>query len=164
VSSRSLVLFEPAPVVKSGGDTGDAALVARVRRADTRAFGDIYRRHVAVVNAAVLARVPPADAPDLVQEVFAAALRRIDTLREPDNIAGFLLGIARRLTASYWRGRRPTEPLDEQRPAPGRATEDATLAAQVLAKIRELPDTYRIPLILRLVDEMTGPRSPSGPA
>lgn len=137
-------------------DASDAELVARARRDDRRAFADLYRRHVAVVNAAVLARVPPKDAPDLVQDVFAAALRRIDTVREPDNFAGFLIGIARRVTASYWRSARPTEALDGNQIIRGEA-ESTTFVNQVLARIRELPEAYRLPLILRLVEDMTGP-------
>lgn len=139
------------------GDTSDASLVARVRRRDRQAFAEIYQRYAPVVNAAVLSRVPPADAPDLVQDVFAAALRQIDAIREPDKLPGFLLGIARRITAGYWRSHRPTDELDDQHPARGKSAERSTLANQVLAKIRELPEAYRLPLVLRLVEDMTGP-------
>lgn len=134
----------------------DANLVAAAARGDRRACETIYERHVHLVNAAVLSRVPPSDAPDIVQEVFAAAFRRLDTVRDHDKLSGFLLGIARRQTAGYWRRKRPTEPLGEETAMPGHA-DDKTLANQVLRHIRELPEAYRLPLVLRLVEDMTGP-------
>lgn len=144
-------------MTKPEGDLTDAALVARARRSDREAFADLYRRHVALVNAAVLSRVPPADAPDLVQDVFTAALRRLDTLRDPDKLAGFLLGIARRITAGYWRSHKDTEPLGDHNPPAAGTAETSALANQVLARVRALPEAYRLPLILRLVEDLTGP-------
>jgi RNA polymerase sigma-70 factor (ECF subfamily) len=155
--SGSLAIPEPALTASADDlDPTDAELVAAAAGGDRQAFAELYRRHVAVVNAAVLSRVPPADAPDLVQEVFVAALRRIDTVREPDRFAGFLVGISRRLSAGYWRSKRPSETLDETAGHRGRV-ETATLTQQVLARIRQLPEAYRVPLILRLVEDMTGP-------
>jgi RNA polymerase sigma-70 factor (ECF subfamily) len=157
VSGSSLAIPEPALSASADDlDPTDTELVAAAAGGDRQAFAELYRRHVAVVNAAVLSRVPPADAPDLVQEVFVAALRRIDTVREPDRFAGFLVGISRRLSAGYWRSKRPSETLDETVGHRGRV-ETATLTQQVLARIRQLPEAYRVPLILRLVEDMTGP-------
>lgn len=157
MSGSSLAIPEPALSASADDlDPTDTELVAAAAGGDRQAFAELYRRHVAVVNAAVLSRVPPADAPDLVQEVFVAALRRIDTVREPDRFAGFLVGISRRLSAGYWRSKRPSETLDETVGHRGRV-ETATLTQQVLARIRQLPEAYRVPLILRLVEDMTGP-------
>ncbi len=156
-SSLALVPAEAKSLTSSAAENPDRRLALDARRGDREAFASLYNRHKKVVNAVSLARVPIGDAADLVQEVFAAALRRIDTVREPEKIAGFLVGLARRIAAGYWRNRRPTEELGDADIAVAEDASDKTLAGQVLSHIRELPEAYRLPLILRLVEDMTGP-------
>jgi RNA polymerase sigma-70 factor (ECF subfamily) len=63
--------------------------------------------------------------------------------------------IARHRAVDHFRRVRETAPLDSVEPAtPRGAAPDAFL---VLEGIRSLPEAYREPLILRLVEGMTGP-------
>ena len=59
----------------------DAQLVIAARNGDRAAFGQIYRRYRRMVHGILLARVPPDEVDDLVQDVFLLALRRLGALR-----------------------------------------------------------------------------------
>ena len=128
-------------------------LVARARRGDRKAFGELYSRFHRAVHGVVLARVSYGEAADLVQDVFATALSRIGQLAEVEAFPGWLMAIARNRAIDHVRGKKPSEELAEiPVPAP-RAAE----VAQVLAALRALPETYQETLILRLVEGLTGP-------
>jgi RNA polymerase sigma-70 factor (ECF subfamily) len=133
------------------------ALVRAARAGDRDAFGALYRLYGAMVHGVCLARVPSADAPDLVQEVFILALRRLSQLRDDAAFGGWLAALARHAAADFHRSparRGPTAEL----PAHLAATERADGGAEyVLEAIRGLPEAYRETLMLRLVEGMTGP-------
>jgi RNA polymerase sigma-70 factor, ECF subfamily len=61
---------------------GDDSLVSAARAGDRAAFGRLYDRYARMVHGILLARVPPREVDDLVQEVFLAAMRQLHTLRE----------------------------------------------------------------------------------
>lgn len=85
-------------------DADDAALVARARAGDGRAFEALYRRYARPVAAAVADRVHgPEDRADAVQEAFAHAFRHLDQLREPDRFKSWLYSIARNAAAHQGR-------------------------------------------------------------
>lgn len=140
----------------------DASLAERARSGDRAAFRQLYERYAAMVNALALVYAPPADAEDLVQQVFFAAWRGLDRLRELDKLGPWLAGIARVL-ARRRRERAPlaTTELGEELVA----REDAQLAAlesaeqshAILAQLRALPEAYRETLALRLVEGLDGP-------
>ena len=102
----------------------------------------------------LLARVPQSDVADLVHDVFLSALRRLHTLRDNGAFGGWLAMIARNRATDYHR--RSTEttevPQTLSRDDPPQAEAHAVLQA-----IRSLPEAYKEPLILRLVEGMTGP-------
>jgi RNA polymerase sigma-70 factor (ECF subfamily) len=127
-------------------------LVAQACQGDRKAFGLLHERYAPTVHAVLLARVPPQEAEDLVQEVFAKALAHIAAVRDPDAVGGWLCALARNLAADYHRARRPA-PL----PADLAGPPDVAAAADALAAIRELPATYAETLMMRLVEGMTGP-------
>ncbi len=79
-----------------GATASDLELVGRVRDGDVTAFAELYGAHVASVRSQVGRQIAGDDAvADVVQEVFARALERLDTLREPDRFRPWLLTIAR---------------------------------------------------------------------
>ena len=115
----------------------DGELVRRVREGDRNAFTDLYRRHAGAVHAAVRDNVRDADtAADVVQESFARALARLDTLREPDRFRPWLLSIARHAAVDQRRHRgrvgaltdEAAEALPCQRPRPDDHAETTELA------------------------------------
>ena len=120
---------------------------------DTAAFGELYVRYARMVHAILLARVPPRDAEDLVQDVFMSAMRQLRGLRAAAAFKGWLGAIARNRAIDYHREAREQVPLEDVPPSK-QMGDDAFL---VMAAIRELPEAYRETLIMRLVEGMTGP-------
>jgi RNA polymerase sigma-70 factor (ECF subfamily) len=138
------------------------SLVSAARGGDRAAFGRLYDRYARMVHGILLARVPPREVDDLVQEVFLSALRQLHALREISRFGAWLATITRNRANDYFRRAIPdekvTEPVDENQ-AESRSTDHAAEqeAAIILAVVRALPEPYREPLILRLVEGMTGP-------
>lgn len=89
-----------------------------------------------------------------MQDVFVAALERMDTLRDGEAVGAWLAAIARNRVTDFLRSR----PTLVELPAELQAREDPRRAevAEVLRAIRSLPEAFREPLVLRLVEGMTG--------
>jgi RNA polymerase sigma-70 factor (ECF subfamily) len=140
----------------------DDSVVRAAREGDRAAFGRLYDRYARMVHGILLARVPPREVDDLVQEVFLSALRQLHALRDLSRFGAWLATIARNRANDYFRKATPvekmTEPVSENQ-AEGRTTNHAAEqeAAVILAVVRTLPEPFREPLILRLVEGMTGP-------
>ena len=89
-------------------ETGeDDRLIAAAAGGDRSAFGELYVRYARMVHGILLARVPPGDAEDLVQDVFLAALRQLRGLRTAAAFRGWLAAIARNRAIDYFREVRP---------------------------------------------------------
>jgi RNA polymerase sigma-70 factor (ECF subfamily) len=140
----------------------DDSLVSAARDGDRAAFGLLYDRYGRMVHGILLARVPPREVDDLVQEVFLLALRQLHALRDVSRFGPWLGTITRNRANDYFRKAIPvekvTEPVSENQ-AESRTTNHAAEqeADLILAVVRALPEPYREPLILRLVEGMTGP-------
>jgi RNA polymerase sigma-70 factor (ECF subfamily) len=131
--------------------------VRAAQAGDRDGFGRLYALFSRAVYAVLLARVPAADAPDLVQEVFLRAWLSIRELREPAAFGTWILTMARREAIDHLRRARPSVPLDEDRwPARGGPHLSAE-AAGALDAIHRLPEAYRETLTLRLVEGYSGP-------
>ena len=130
-----------------------ATIVVAARRGDRGAFAELYRRFNRAVHGVVLARVRYADASDVVQDVFAAALERLPQLGEAAAFPGWIMAIARNRAIDHIRGQKPTDELADLPVDAPRAAE----VAEVLAALRALPEAYQETMILRLVEGMTGP-------
>lgn len=132
--------------------TTPAKLAAAASQGNRDAFGALFDRYAAMVHGILLAHVPQSDAKDLMQEVFLAALERVDGLKNAEAVGGWFAAIARNRVVDYLRARQETVELPQTLSVvdPRRAE-----VAQVLAKIRSLPEAYREPLVLRLVEGMT---------
>jgi RNA polymerase sigma-70 factor (ECF subfamily) len=136
--------------------SADAALVAAVRAGDRDAFGRLYDAYSRMVHGILLARVPYGEVDDLVQDVFLVALRKIDALRDADAFGPWLAMITRNRAMDFHRRSRDTTELTDDIATPNVAAPEAE-ATEVLNLIRQLPEAYREPLILRFVEGMTGP-------
>jgi RNA polymerase sigma-70 factor, ECF subfamily len=138
-------------------------LVTRAQKGNQTAATEIYSRFQKVVYAIALSYTSTHEAADIVQEVFATMIQRIHDVQDPSAFAGWLTTIARRKSIDAYRKRRANVPFDEESPVeiaessePASASTTAA-ARQALQAIRSLPATYREPLIMRLVEGMTGP-------
>ena len=147
---RAAVDGLPAPEVR---DATISELVVAARGGSQVAFGTLYQRFHRAVHAIALARVSAGDAGDVVQDVFADAWQKLPALREPAAFAGWLMTMARHRAIDVARRRRPVDTTVEASVGPTPRAE----AAAALAAIRELPETYRETLIMRLVEGLSGP-------
>src|SRR5215467_15879708 len=100
----TLVATEPAE---------DDGLIRAAADGDRSAFGELYVRYARMVHAILLARVPPRDAEDLVQDVFMSAMRQLRGLRAATSFKGWLGAIARNRAIDYHRESRDKVPLEE---------------------------------------------------
>lgn len=138
-------------------------LVQRAQRGDRAAFEQLYRDFARAVHGILLARCGPADADDLTQDVFMQAYQRLPELREPAAFPGWLCTAARHAAIDHLRAgkRRPMAAelpeLASSERSPGETFAARAAATRVLDCITRLPEAYREPLVLRLVEGLTGP-------
>jgi RNA polymerase sigma-70 factor (ECF subfamily) len=143
-------------------DFDDEPLVKAAQKGDRAAFGELYQRYVRMVHGILLARIPSTAVEDLVHDVFLQALPRLTSLRDASRFGPWLAAIARNHSMDFHRRAKPTSSL-ESRPGSFESIENPqrTLAVEdglaLLNAVRELPEAYREPLILRFVEGMTGP-------
>ena len=146
------MMFSNASAVESVKLRPEIALIERVRNGDQEAFGELYKMFASMVNGVVLARVPRDDVQDIVQDVFLAAYKNLNSLKDDNLFGAWLAKIERNRAAEWYRTRKPTDELDESvRTGDNKRGE----AAEVLRAIRSLSDAYSETLIMRLVEGMT---------
>ncbi|HZP47358.1 MAG TPA: sigma-70 family RNA polymerase sigma factor [Vicinamibacterales bacterium] len=135
-------------------DTG--ALVRAAQGGDRAAFGELYALYAGMVHSIALARLGADDAADVVQEAFLRALRQLRRLRDVNAFGGWLAAIARNVIRDVQRlGCRRADADVE--PAHRDTQHEDMQARTALRAIRALPAVYREPLLMRLVEGMTGP-------
>src|SRR3954452_8836528 len=100
--------------------TEDDGLVRAAVAGNREAFGELYVRYARMVHGILLARVPPGDAEDLVQEVFLSAMKELRGLRTAAAFRGWLGTIARNRAMDHYRRARETSPLDSVEPVASR--------------------------------------------
>ena len=106
----------------------DDAHLARQARTDPQAFAELYRRHVRSIYRYHLAHTGDIkDAEDLTSQTFMAALEGIRSFRGTGPYITWLIGIASRKRAHFFRGKKPQVPLDSaiHLPASGLPTDKA---------------------------------------
>ena len=91
-----------------------------------------------------------ADAEDAVQDTFAKAIARLDSLREPAKARSWLFSIARRVCADQHRRHRPLQPLTEQASRTPKAADPRVEMLQVA--LARLPGPYREVITLYYLD------------
>jgi RNA polymerase sigma factor (sigma-70 family) len=104
------------------------------------------------------------EAEDVFQAVFLVLARRASRLRQPEALAGFLHTIAVRLARKAYAAKRQrqrietsadaTEPVDP-RPHPLDVISGRELLALLDEEIARLPERYRLPLVLCLLQGRT---------
>jgi RNA polymerase sigma-70 factor (ECF subfamily) len=113
---------------------------------------DIWNEFSEELRRFILKRIAdPADADDVLQDVFVKLHTRIDTLRESDRLAPWLYQIARNTIVDYYRARHQTVPVPEtlavvDEPAEGDPA--ARIASSLTGIVDCLPDKYRQAIVL----------------
>ena len=91
----------------------DDARLAQEARTDPQAFAELYRRHVRSIYRYHLAHTGDVkDAEDLTSQTFMAALEGIRSFRGVGPYITWLIGIASRKRALFFRGSKPEVSLD----------------------------------------------------
>jgi RNA polymerase sigma-70 factor (ECF subfamily) len=160
-----------ATLTPAGGP--DAALVERLRRGDGAAFEELLRAHAGrllAVARRLLANEE--DARDTVQDALLSAFRSIDRFDGQAALGTWLhrIVVNAALTRLRSRRRRPERPIEDLLPTflddghqarPPRDWPDPSAALQreetrsaVRRHIEELPDDYRVVLLLRDIEEL----------
>jgi RNA polymerase sigma-70 factor, ECF subfamily len=136
-------------------EESDAELVLRVRGGDRRAADRLLGRYLRACRAVALATTgSAADADDVCQDAFVAAMERIDDCREPDRFGGWLLQIVRNRARNHLRQRelRRGEPLDEEAafggPSPASTLERNELRRRLEAALGQLTEAQREVVLL----------------
>lgn len=138
---------------------GEAALVNAARNGDREAFGQLYQRYERRVTRVIRRFVPDIElASDLAQESFLRAWERLDQFDTSRRFGPWLFRLAVNLTYDSLRrikrrGRWSVfSDLGEGIvPEPARADQrtDRDLAQEVHAVMEQVPEAYRIVLVLR---------------
>ena len=141
----------------------DAELVARVREGDAGAYDALVRRHLRGALGVALALLgEPADAEDVVQDAFLAALDRLDDCRHPERFRQWLHEIVRNRAhnarAAYgWRNARPLAAagVASAPGGPGADAERAELREHLTAALGALTDAQRQVVVLHDLEGWT---------
>ncbi|HSL60106.1 MAG TPA: sigma-70 family RNA polymerase sigma factor [Acidimicrobiales bacterium] len=94
----------------------EADLVVQARAGDAAAFSELHRRYRRSVEGVIRTQTRNAsDVPDLTQETFVAAWRRLGSLRDEHRFRAWILQIARHVVIDHARsvGRRPVLTTDD---------------------------------------------------
>lgn len=114
-----------------------AMLVDRARSGDRAAYGEIVERFQPTVYAVALARLRnPAEAQELAQEVFIHAMTKLDQLRDPNCLAGWLRQITVRMALNRLTRRGPVHGAADGLLENASAAEASPLDEMVLAEER----------------------------
>ena len=154
----------PALVPAAAGPnrTEELALVERCRAGDLAAFETIYRTHAGRLYS-VACRVlgNPTDAEDLLQEIFLAAHRKLETFRGESALGTWLYRLAMNLCLDHLRSRATrsgqlTDALDEEYgldDSGSRRLAERTIARMDLERaMAQLPEGCRTAFVLHDVE------------
>jgi RNA polymerase sigma factor (sigma-70 family) len=140
-------------------ELSDAELVQLAWRGNSAAFGAVLDRHRVAMFARALGLLGEREAAaDAVQDAFVIALRRLDQLREPEKVGGWLHAIVRSVCAMRLRRGNPEVPMESIAPDAERLGVATSVEQQidamclrdwVWAALEELPEQLRVAVTLR---------------
>lgn len=149
----------------------DQVLLAAAQSGDRHALERLWERHRRWVAAVLLLHKPKdAEVDDLLQEVAATLVSKVDTLRDPETFPGWLRSVAMNAARMAARGTRRrlaaverfsrSEATDRSndrtsRDQPHRSHAARVAADQLRTRLATLPAGYAEPLLLRLVHDMS---------
>lgn len=139
----------------------DRFLVARVRRGDMEAYGELVQRYMRrAFSIAYSILRHREDAEDAVQEAFIRTLERLDRMDEGRPFRPWFYRIVVNRAISFRRARsvRATSPVHEELCAggapPDRAVEQRELRERLLQAVDTLPERQRTIVLLADVEEL----------
>ncbi len=152
----------PAAAGAPSSRAADMALVARCRQGDLGAFEEIYRAHSGkLFSIACRMLGNPADAEDLLQEIFLSAHRKLDGFRGDSALGTWLYRLATNHCLDYLRSRaartsQVTDALDDEQgifEAGRRGLAEQTVTKMDLERaMARLPEGCRAAFVLHDVE------------
>ena len=146
----------------------DAELIIQCLAGDTEAYGALVKRYQAAVYATAFYYVGRyGAAEDVSQEAFWSAYRNLRTLRDQNRFGPWLRSITTRTAANWLRKHmvrvhqetplphRRTLFIEDARRGPDAALHAAERQEQLHEAIDALPDRYRLPVVLRYMQELS---------
>jgi RNA polymerase sigma-70 factor (ECF subfamily) len=150
------------PAAGPADRAAELALVERCRHGDLGAFEELYKTHAPRLYSLVFRMVgSTADADDLLQDVFLAAHRKLDSFRGESALGTWLYRLATNQCLDFLRSRASrasqlTDALDEERGVPdsgGPGLADRTVTRMDLERaLAQLPDGCRAAFVLHDVE------------
>ena len=144
------------------GRADEMALVERCRKGDLAAFEELYRQHAGRLYSVACRMVGnPSDAEDLLQEIFLAAHRKLDSFRGESALGTWLYRLATNLCLDHLRSKTArsgqlTSALDDEREladAGSRALADQALTRMDLERaLAQLPEGCRAAFVLHDIE------------
>ncbi|BAU15331.1 putative RNA polymerase sigma-E factor [Leptolyngbya sp. NIES-3755] len=123
-----LSLYQPSPRRTDSAMQSDETL-PQIAQRDSAAFAELYRRNLRAVYRYHFSRVSNIDdAQDLTAQTFLAAQEAISSFQGRGKFLTWLMGIASRKAADYFRRKRITLPLEA-----ARQVEDHSIAPEAFA-------------------------------
>lgn len=151
-------------MVVRGVQTEESVLITRAREGDQDAFRQLVERYQgAVYNLAYRMLGDPGDAEDAAQEIFVRIYRQLGRYDPARKFSTWTLAIATNYCIDQLRRRRmqlvPLENIIPWARARDAGPEGEAITQEsrdeVQRLIKQLPEKYRAPLILRYFDEMS---------
>jgi RNA polymerase sigma-70 factor (ECF subfamily) len=156
------VTEHPAARAAAAGRQDELALVERCRQGDLTAFEEIYRRHAGRLFSLTCRLVGnPADAEDLLQEIFLSAHRKLETFRGESAFGTWLYRLATNLCLDHLRSRagrsrQLTDSLEDETGLFDRATsglaERAVTRMDLERALARLPEGCRAAFVLHDIE------------
>ena len=144
----------------------DEDLIARARAGDEDSFGEFVRRHMEAVHRWMVRAVGEGDADDMTQDVFLRAYRGLPRFRDQAPPRAWLAAIADNAIKNRYRSRSRFRRIFTADPLPDRladrdsgetSPEEYARAREsgrsVLGALQKLPLEFRLPVVLRDLEE-----------
>jgi RNA polymerase sigma factor (sigma-70 family) len=160
VANQLRALFQDGTV---GGLTDGQLLDRFVHRRDEAAFAALVDRHGPMVLRVCRNRLGDAhDAEDAFQATFLVLAQKAGSIRRSEAVAGWLLGVAGRVSAKARAADRRRTRAEAKAGIPpdlGRADVPPEAWTELYEEIERLPEKYRLPLILCYLEGLTYERA-----
>ncbi|MFZ2525035.1 MAG: RNA polymerase sigma factor SigZ [Candidatus Ferrigenium altingense] len=120
-------------------------------------ISDFWIEHKARLRGYIAKRVRDhAAVDDILQDVFLKAHASLHTVKSHGSLTAWLYRIAANAIADHYRGQKPSEEISDELAAPEPEQDYiAELASCLQPLIADLPDIYRVPLVLSEIEGLT---------
>jgi RNA polymerase sigma-70 factor (ECF subfamily) len=133
------------------------AINADVRLLNMAPMPDFWIEHKTRLRSYIAKRVrEPGAVDDILQDVFIKAYINLHTIKSHGSLTSWLYRIAANAIADHHRGQKPSEEIPDELPSPKPEPDYiAELASCLKPLIADLPETYRLPLVLSEIEGLT---------